>query len=76
MIWLSWRRFRLQALVGAVALAVIAGYLLYVGLEIRDAYDAYRSRCADPGECARACWRCWDGGGRYRRPWRRSASRR
>ncbi|XVQ08073.1 ABC transporter permease subunit [Spirillospora sp. CA-255316] len=54
MIWLNWRQFRLQALVGAIGLVVIAAYLLYLGVEIRDAYDAYRSRCSDPGTCAQA----------------------
>ncbi|MFE7616250.1 ABC transporter permease subunit [Streptomyces sp. NPDC057496] len=54
MIWLNWRQFRLQALVGALGLAVIAFYLLYVGLDIRDAYDAYRARCTDPAACAQA----------------------
>jgi hypothetical protein len=54
MIWLNWRQFRLQALAGAAALVLIAAYLLYLGADIRDAHDAYRSRCADPGGCARA----------------------
>ncbi|MEU8802037.1 ABC transporter permease subunit [Spirillospora sp. NPDC048819] len=54
MIWLNWRQFRLQSLAGAIGLALIAGYLLYLGMDIRDAYDAYRSRCADPASCAQA----------------------
>ncbi|GAA2115789.1 ABC transporter permease subunit [Actinomadura alba] len=54
MIWLNWRQFRLQALAGAAGLALIAVYLLYLGVEIRDAYDAYRTRCSDPGNCAQA----------------------
>jgi hypothetical protein len=54
MIWLNWRQFRFQALAGAVALALISSYLLYLGVEIRDAHDAYRSQCADPGGCAQA----------------------
>ncbi|WP_433473907.1 ABC transporter permease subunit [Spirillospora sp. CA-142024] len=54
MIWLNWRQFRLQALVAAIALALIAVYLLYLGGDIRDGYDAYRSRCGDPGDCAQA----------------------
>ncbi|OLT16056.1 transmembrane transport protein [Actinomadura sp. CNU-125] len=53
MIWLNWRKFRLQALVGAAGLVLIAGYLLYLGLDIRDAHDAYRSRCTDPASCAK-----------------------
>lgn len=54
MIWLNWRQFRLQSLAGALGLALIAGYLLYLGMDIRDAHDAYRSRCADPAACAQA----------------------
>ncbi|MFC5750950.1 ABC transporter permease subunit [Actinomadura rugatobispora] len=54
MIWLNWRQFRLQALVGAAGLALIAAYLLYLGADIRDAHDAYRARCAGPGDCAQA----------------------
>jgi hypothetical protein len=54
MIWLNWRQFRLQALAGAAALALISAYLLYLGVDIRDAHDAYRSQCAGLGDCARA----------------------
>ncbi|MBE1533172.1 ABC transporter permease subunit [Actinomadura algeriensis] len=54
MIWLNWRQFRLQVLAGAAALAVIAGCLLYLGMDIRDAHDAYRSRCGDAAACAQA----------------------
>ncbi|MBD2899999.1 hypothetical protein amrb99_89960 [Actinomadura sp. RB99] len=52
MIWLTWRQFRVQALVAAVALAVIAAYLVYLGTDIRDAHGAYRARCASrPADC-------------------------
>ncbi|WP_169989076.1 ABC transporter permease subunit [Microbispora sp. H10836] len=54
MFWLNWRQFRLQALVGALGLALVAVYLLYLGMDIRDAYDAYRSRCTGPAGCAQA----------------------
>ncbi|MFI6284667.1 ABC transporter permease subunit [Streptomyces sp. NPDC051018] len=54
MMWLSWRQFRVQALFGALALAVIAGYLVYLGTDIRDAHDVYRAACEDPADCARA----------------------
>ncbi|MFA1546922.1 ABC transporter permease subunit [Actinomadura chokoriensis] len=54
MIWLNWRQFRLQALAGAAGLALVAGYLLYLGMDIRDAHDAYRSRCTDAAGCAQA----------------------
>ncbi|MGX2992827.1 ABC transporter permease subunit [Streptomyces sp. JNUCC 64] len=54
MIWLNWRQFRGQALFGALALAVVAGYLLYLGADIRDAHDVYRARCRDEADCAGA----------------------
>lgn len=54
MIWLNWRQFRLQALAAVAGLTLIAVYLLYLGVEIRDAHDTYQSRCADPGDCAQA----------------------
>jgi hypothetical protein len=57
MIWMSWRQFRVQALAGVAALAVIAAYLLYLGMDIRDAHDAYRSACEDQAACAQAASR-------------------
>ncbi|TDC15947.1 transmembrane transport protein [Streptomyces sp. 8K308] len=54
MIWLSWRQFRVQALVAALALALAAAYLGHLGLDIRDAHDAYRSRCETEADCAEA----------------------
>jgi hypothetical protein len=51
MTWLSWRQFRLQALAGAVMLAVIAVYLVFLGGNIRDAYDAYRTLCEGQADC-------------------------
>ncbi|BCY13961.1 ABC transporter permease subunit [Actinoplanes sp. L3-i22] len=36
MIWLSWRQFRAQALVAAVALILLLGYLVMLGRQIRD----------------------------------------
>ncbi|GAA0943554.1 ABC transporter permease [Actinocorallia libanotica] len=54
MIWLSWRQFRFQACVGAVALALGAAYLLYLGMEIRDAHDAALARCGGSGDCGQA----------------------
>ncbi|GAA1589405.1 transporter [Actinomadura kijaniata] len=52
MIWLSWRQFRVQALAAAVALVLAAAYLVYLGGDIRDAHDAYRSECAGRAGCA------------------------
>ncbi|MDQ0753001.1 ABC-type transport system involved in multi-copper enzyme maturation permease subunit [Streptomyces africanus] len=54
MMWLSWRQFRVQALVGAGALAVIAVYLVYLGGDIRDAHDVYRANCENSANCAQA----------------------
>jgi hypothetical protein len=54
MIWMSWRQFRVQALVGAAALALLAAYLLHLGGDIRHAYDAYRARCQSNGDCGQS----------------------
>ncbi|MGW0436825.1 ABC transporter permease subunit [Micromonospora sp. NPDC003197] len=51
MIWLTWRQFRTEALVGVVALALLAAYLVHLGLDIRDAYDYYRAQCPSPTDC-------------------------
>lgn len=39
MIWLTWRQFRGQALVGAAALAALAIFLVILGRQLRTAYD-------------------------------------
>jgi hypothetical protein len=54
MIWWSWRQFRVQALAGAVVAALIAAYLVHLGLDIRAAHDAYQARCRGLGDCAEA----------------------
>ncbi|GAB3978751.1 hypothetical protein [Plantactinospora veratri] len=54
MIWMSWRQFRAQALVGVAALVVFAGYLLWLGTRIRDSRDGYLGRCRPHGDCAPA----------------------
>jgi hypothetical protein len=51
MTWLTWRQFRIQALVGAAAVAAFAAYLLRLGVDIRAARDGYRARCG-AGDCA------------------------
>ena len=51
MIWLTWRQFRASALAGAVLVAVALAYLVWLGTDIREAYDAYRARCAAGGDC-------------------------
>jgi ABC-2 family transporter protein len=40
MIWLTWRQFRGQALIGLAATAALATYLGLLGLQIRGTYDA------------------------------------
>jgi hypothetical protein len=40
MIWLTWRQFRGQALIGVAATAALAAYLVLLGLQIRETYDA------------------------------------
>lgn len=57
MIWMSWRQFRVQALVGAAALALIAVYLVHLGTDIRAAHDAYRAGCRSRGDCGPAMTR-------------------
>jgi hypothetical protein len=39
MIWLTWRQFRVQALIGVVAAAGLAAYLIVLGRQIRGSYD-------------------------------------
>ena len=39
MIWLTWRQSRLESLIGGVALALIATWLVWTGLEMSSAYD-------------------------------------
>ncbi|MFC6016195.1 ABC transporter permease subunit [Plantactinospora solaniradicis] len=53
MIWMSWRQFRTQAVVGAVALTVLGIYLLTLGMQIRHSYDATLALCPGRGDgCA------------------------
>jgi ABC-type transport system involved in multi-copper enzyme maturation permease subunit len=40
MIWLTWRQFRVQAVTATAALVVLAGYLILLGLDMRDSYKA------------------------------------
>lgn len=52
MIWMSWRQFRGQAVVGGIVLALLAAYIVYLGLDIRGAYQDYRAQCPSTGGCA------------------------
>ena len=54
MMWLSWRQFRTPAIVGSAVLALATIYLVYLGMDIRDAYDAYRTRCEGIDDCGQA----------------------
>ncbi|MGR6319289.1 ABC transporter permease subunit [Micromonospora soli] len=51
---LAWRQFRAQALTGLAGLALLAAYLVHLGLAIRHGHDAYLSRCRSGGDCDRA----------------------
>lgn len=45
MIWLTWRQFRAQALIGLTALAALTIFLVILGLRIRHTYDANVTDC-------------------------------
>ncbi|MFG2039307.1 transmembrane transport protein [Dactylosporangium sp. NPDC048998] len=54
---MSWRQFRIQALVGALVLAALAAYLISTGIDIRDARTGYLAQChatGATGDCADA----------------------
>jgi hypothetical protein len=54
MIWLSWRQFRVQALVAGAALLALAGYLAYLARAIRDSVEADLVDCGSIEACAQA----------------------
>ena len=51
MIRLTWRQFRAQALAGLAGLALLAAYLVRLGLAVRHDEDTYLSRCRAGGDC-------------------------
>ena len=53
MIWLTWRQFRTQALLGAAVFAAAAVYLVILGSNIRGTYDSKVAGCI-AGGCASA----------------------
>ncbi|GIJ44082.1 transporter [Virgisporangium aliadipatigenens] len=53
MIWLTWRQFRTQAVVAVAGLAVLAIYLVVLGLRMRATYDADIVDCL-PADCTGA----------------------
>ncbi|MET9093634.1 ABC transporter permease subunit [Streptomyces cyaneofuscatus] len=53
MIWLTWRQYRVQAVVALAALAVVAAALLITGLQMRDTYDSTVGGCGSDCEAAR-----------------------
>jgi hypothetical protein len=51
MIWMTWRQFRAQVLVGVGALLLLAVYLVILGLQIRHSYNDLHAQCTSGG-CA------------------------
>jgi hypothetical protein len=51
MIWLAWRQFRAQALIGLLLLAVAATYLLLTGLQLHQIYAADLASCTPLSTC-------------------------
>ncbi|HEV7963234.1 MAG TPA: ABC transporter permease subunit [Actinoplanes sp.] len=49
MIWMSWRQFRAQALVGVIAVAALAVYLVILGMQIRHGYSDNLDLCQKQG---------------------------
>ncbi|WP_411080681.1 ABC transporter permease subunit [Streptomyces sp. cmx-18-6] len=55
MIWLTWRQYRVQAIVALAALVAVAAALLITGTQIRDTYDSTVAGCgADCGSARNA----------------------
>ena len=52
MIWLTWRQFRTQAVVAIVALVVVGGALLALGLWMRHSYETGIAACTTPDDCS------------------------
>ncbi|MHA6761945.1 zinc-binding dehydrogenase [Streptacidiphilus sp. PAMC 29251] len=52
MIWMTWRQFRLQAIVGYAVLLLIAVYLVFLGLQIHGSYHDSLAHCAGHDTCA------------------------
>ncbi|MGW4379294.1 hypothetical protein [Kitasatospora sp. NPDC004531] len=51
MIWLTWRQFRTQALIGLGSLLLLTGYLLLLGLDIHRAQQDTLAHCAARADC-------------------------
>ncbi|KAB7850273.1 ABC transporter permease subunit [Streptomyces mobaraensis] len=52
MIWLTWRQFRTQVLVGLGALLLLGVYLVVLGRQIHSGYDDTLAHCTGHGNCA------------------------
>ncbi|MFE5096222.1 ABC transporter permease subunit [Streptomyces sp. NPDC056638] len=52
MIWLTWRQFRIQTLVGFGALLLLAIYLVILGRQIHSNYDDTLAHCTGHGNCS------------------------
>ncbi|OKJ16821.1 ABC transporter permease subunit [Kitasatospora sp. CB01950] len=51
MIWLTWRQFRTQALIGLGALLLLAGYLVVLGLDVHHAQQDTLAHCSARADC-------------------------
>src|SRR5436190_18840162 len=51
MIWLTWRQFRVRAIVAAAALAALAVYMIILGVHSRADYTSMVTGC-DPASCS------------------------
>lgn len=49
--WLAWRQLRGQVLVTVAGLAVVAAFLVYLGLQMRGFVDDRITGCGDPQSC-------------------------
>jgi hypothetical protein len=52
MMWMTWRQFRLQVIVGYGALLLIAAYLVFLGQQIHGSYNDSLAHCAGHDTCA------------------------
>ena len=52
MMWLTWRQFRMQAVVIAAILAAFAAYLLITGTQLRNLYTSDLVSCRPQNDSA------------------------
>lgn len=51
MIWLTWRQFRGQAIVGLIVLTALVAYFVITGLAIHHTYFVDQATCGSPDNC-------------------------